>query len=137
MAPGSSKEIVKKESRGQGAVLKEPYTEESRTISVHPGQAFLGDNRSSSGLGLGDGLVTHTSKWLQVRASSAAAWRRRCVWCCGPLPAWLQGSQAPVADCWDYQRYRCTPPQVAAGTIFSARPCCRRRAKGGPLTRWL
>ena len=63
---GASKEIVRKESRGQGEVLKEPYNEESRTITVHPGQAFLGDNRSSSGLGLGDGLVSHTSKWLQV-----------------------------------------------------------------------
>ena len=63
---GASKDIVQKAGRGQGEVLKEPYNEESRTITVFPGQAFLGDNRSSSGLGLGDGLVTHTSKWLQV-----------------------------------------------------------------------
>lgn len=57
---------MKKESKGHGSVSKQPYSEESRTITVHPGQAYLGDNRSSSGLGLGDGLVSHTSKWLQV-----------------------------------------------------------------------
>lgn len=66
IGPGASKDIVRKASRGQGEVLREPYDEDSRTITVHPGQAFLGDNRSSSGLGLGDGLVSHTSKWLQV-----------------------------------------------------------------------
>ena len=33
---------------------------------THPAQAFEGDLRSTSGLGLGDGLYTHTSKWLQV-----------------------------------------------------------------------
>ncbi|KAK9819624.1 hypothetical protein WJX72_000363 [[Myrmecia] bisecta] len=30
-----------------------------------PGQAYLGDLRSTSALGLGDGLTSHTSKWLQ------------------------------------------------------------------------
>ena len=63
---GSSKQIVKKESRGAGDVTKKEYDEDSRTITVTPGQAFPGDNRSSSALGLGDGLVSHTSKWLQV-----------------------------------------------------------------------
>lgn len=37
----------------------------NETITT-PGQAFVGDLRSTSGLGLGDGLETHTSKWLQV-----------------------------------------------------------------------
>jgi hypothetical protein len=32
-----------------------------------PGQAFVGDLRSTSGLGLGDGKTSHTSKWLTVR----------------------------------------------------------------------
>lgn len=63
---GSSKQIVKKESRGAGDVTNKEYNADSRTITVAPGQAFLGDNRSSSGLGLGDGLTSHTSKWLQV-----------------------------------------------------------------------
>lgn len=30
------------------------------------GQAFGGDLRSTSGLGLGDGIKNHTAKWLQV-----------------------------------------------------------------------
>ena len=30
------------------------------------GQAFGGDLRSTSGLGLGDGIKNHTDKWLQV-----------------------------------------------------------------------
>lgn len=36
------------------------------TITVK-GAAFQGDLRSTSGLGLGDGKTTHTSKWMQVR----------------------------------------------------------------------
>lgn len=63
---GSSKHIVKKESKGAGDVTNKEYNEDSRTITVTPGQAFVGDNRSSSGLGLGDGLTSHTSKWLQT-----------------------------------------------------------------------
>lgn len=37
------------------------------------GAAFPGDLRSTSGLGLGDGLKTHTAKWLQVRAQQLHA----------------------------------------------------------------
>ncbi len=36
------------------------------TITVRVGQAFPGDLRATSGLGLGDGLHSHTAKWLQV-----------------------------------------------------------------------
>ena len=36
------------------------------TITAPVGQAFPGDLRSTSGLGLGDGIIDHTSKWLQV-----------------------------------------------------------------------
>lgn len=55
------------------------------TINVVPGQAFGGDLRSTSGLGVGDGIKTHTEKWLDVRrqlleaaaarhAAAAAGW---------------------------------------------------------------
>jgi hypothetical protein len=33
------------------------------------GQAFGGDLRSTSGLGMGDGITNHTDKWLQVGSS--------------------------------------------------------------------
>lgn len=36
----------------------------------HGAQAFKGDLRSTSALGLGDGLYTHTDKWNEVRAST-------------------------------------------------------------------
>ena len=35
------------------------------------GQAFPGDLRSESGLGVGDGLHDHTLKWKQVQFASA------------------------------------------------------------------
>ena len=66
LAGSASKSVVRKESKAQGQVAHQNYNEDSRTISVTPGQAFPGDNRSSSGLGLGDGLTSHTAKWLQV-----------------------------------------------------------------------
>jgi len=59
------KSVVRKESEAAGQVVDQPYNNDSRTITVTPGQAFPGDNRSSSGGGLGDGLVSHTAKWLQ------------------------------------------------------------------------
>lgn len=37
------------------------------TITAKVGQAFPSDLRSTSGLGLGDGIHNHTDKWLQVR----------------------------------------------------------------------
>lgn len=36
------------------------------TITKEIGQAFPGDLRSTSGLGLGDGIHSHTEKWLQA-----------------------------------------------------------------------
>ena len=62
----TSKSVVRKESQAAGQVVDQKYTEDSRTITVTPGQAFSGDNRSSSGNGLGDGLTSHTAKWLQA-----------------------------------------------------------------------
>lgn len=56
-----------KESKGQGAVQgQECALTRYGPSALHPGQAFLGDNRSSRGLGLGEGLVSHTSKWLRA-----------------------------------------------------------------------
>lgn len=66
-AEPTPKSVVRKESKAAGQVVDQPYDNDSRTITVTPGQAFPGDNRSSSGQGLGDGLVSHTAKWLQVR----------------------------------------------------------------------
>ena len=44
----------------------DPNDPRVREITVPKGIAFPGDLRSSSGLGLGDGLTSHTSKWQQV-----------------------------------------------------------------------
>lgn len=52
--------------------LVPPSDIDAQTIKVTPGQAHLGDLRSTSGLGLGDGLLSHTSKWLQVRVFDKA-----------------------------------------------------------------
>ena len=45
------------------AIDKDTVADIPTTTTV--GQAFVGDLRSTSGLGLGDGLKTHTDKWLQ------------------------------------------------------------------------
>ena len=42
-----------------------PPTPPDSTTTV-AGQAFPGDLRSTSGLGFGDNLLDHTSKWMQV-----------------------------------------------------------------------
>lgn len=34
-------------------------------VTVLPGQAFLGDLRSTSALSVGEGIANHTAKWLQ------------------------------------------------------------------------
>ena len=46
-------------------------TSNTDTITRQPGAAFPGDIRSTSGLGLGDGIETHTGKWMTVRRSPA------------------------------------------------------------------
>ncbi|KFM26607.1 hypothetical protein F751_2194 [Auxenochlorella protothecoides] len=40
------------------------------TTILYPAQAFKGDVRSTSGLGMGDGLTTHTSKWMDGNGKS-------------------------------------------------------------------
>jgi len=47
-----------------------PGTPASREIQVGA-QAFQGDLRSASALGLGDGITAHTAKWLQADAPAA------------------------------------------------------------------
>jgi hypothetical protein len=64
---GSAVAVVKKDWK---AVQLPKEMVGSIPITTLPGQAFVGDLRSTSGLGLGDGKTTHTSKWLTVRASS-------------------------------------------------------------------
>jgi len=54
-------------NRGPPASAPAPASaDDGRTITA-PGQAFVGDLRSASALGLGDGIHDHTGKWLQVR----------------------------------------------------------------------
>jgi NADH dehydrogenase (ubiquinone) Fe-S protein 6 len=45
--------------------VKIPAQSSNPPVTTHPGQAYLGDLRSTSGLGLGDGIKSHTGKWLQ------------------------------------------------------------------------
>lgn len=55
----STKNVAKPSS---GAVA----VDQDGTTILYPAQAFKGDVRSTSGLGMGDGLTTHTSKWMDV-----------------------------------------------------------------------
>ncbi|KAK9840299.1 hypothetical protein WJX74_007131 [Apatococcus lobatus] len=52
----------------------DPVDPRVREITVPKGIAFPGDLRSSSGLGLGDGLTSHTSKWQQGNYKSPMQW---------------------------------------------------------------
>lgn len=63
--------VVKKEVRAEKDEQLPSGDIRSREVTVEGGQAFYGDLRSSSGLGLGDGLTSHTAKWLQVCGSSS------------------------------------------------------------------
>jgi len=47
------------------AVKLPPQTADTVPVTKYPGQAFVGDLRSTSGLGKGDGINNHTDKWLQ------------------------------------------------------------------------
>ncbi len=47
----------------------DPKDPRVREITVPQGIAFPGDLRSSSGLGLGDKLTSHTAKWQQVSST--------------------------------------------------------------------
>ena len=58
----SSSEEAKALSKVTG---REPPTPPDSTTTV-AGQSFPGDLRSTGGLGFGDNLLDHTSKWMQV-----------------------------------------------------------------------
>eukprot|EP00878_Enallax_costatus_P003006 GHUV01003204.1.p1 GENE.GHUV01003204.1~~GHUV01003204.1.p1 ORF type:complete len:161 (+),score=45.35 GHUV01003204.1:187-669(+) len=45
--------------------VKIPAQSANPPVTTLPGQAYVGDLRSTSGLGLGDGIKNHTGKWLQ------------------------------------------------------------------------
>lgn len=62
VVPSKDKEIA---NAAKGDELAQPENLESTTVT-QPGQAFVGDLRSTSGLGLGDGLTSHTAKWFDV-----------------------------------------------------------------------
>jgi hypothetical protein len=51
------------------AIAQRAKENEGNTITV-TGAAFPGDLRSTSGLGIGDGIEDHTGKWLQVGLSA-------------------------------------------------------------------
>ncbi|MEW5303277.1 MAG: hypothetical protein WDW38_001598 [Sanguina aurantia] len=58
------------EKKDWKAVELPAKTVEGLTSTNMPGASFLNDLRSTSGLGLGDGIKTHTGKWLQGSAKS-------------------------------------------------------------------
>lgn len=52
------------------AVKLPAATADTVPVTTTPGQAFVGDLRSTSGLGKGDGINNHTGKWLQGDSKS-------------------------------------------------------------------
>ena len=60
--PSDNKEIA---NASKGNDLARADNLENVTIK-HGAQAFEGDLRSTSGLGMGDGLYSHTAKWNEV-----------------------------------------------------------------------
>eukprot|EP00877_Chromochloris_zofingiensis_P012828 jgi/Chrzof1/779/Cz01g28160.t1 len=69
--PKPSQEIAIHKKDWSAVKVPEKTIENLPTITAY-GQAFLGDIRSTSGLGLGDGIFNHTKKWLQVSLVLAA-----------------------------------------------------------------
>jgi hypothetical protein len=71
---GSSSSVVVK--KDWSAIKIPEQVLDAIPTTTLPGQAFVGDLRSTSGLGLGDGKTTHTSKWLTVRGRAGPCRRR-------------------------------------------------------------
>lgn len=69
LVPSKEKEIA---NAAKGDELTQPRNLESTTIT-RQGQAFIGDLRSTSGLGLGDGLTSHTAKWFDPKSLASNA----------------------------------------------------------------
>jgi hypothetical protein len=62
-ASPSSTPVVQKDWK---AVQLPKQTLKDLPTTAFPGEAFVGDLRATSGLGIFDGKTTHTSKWLDV-----------------------------------------------------------------------
>lgn len=65
-AGAATKTVSTVEKKDWKAVQLPAKTVEGLASTNMPGASFLNDLRSTSGLGLGDGIKTHTGKWLQV-----------------------------------------------------------------------
>lgn len=105
-------------ARGAGSLPKP--LDQSEPVITEGRQAFEGDLRSTSGLGLGDGLTSHTDKWLQQVCVSRA-----------------QGTSSPMAcklvslSAWSRSLREGRPQRPRAGAI-GGRQAARLRA-GRPL----
>jgi hypothetical protein len=62
-APAKSSGLAQDTPYGPGPSADSVASRET----TKPGQAFVGDLRGASALGLGDGITDHTAKWMQVR----------------------------------------------------------------------
>lgn len=62
---GSSAAVAAKAVATASKPTSIAIAEENIPRTTMIGQSFVGDLRSTSGLGVGDGCKTHTSKWLQ------------------------------------------------------------------------
>lgn len=63
-------QVAKQHVGKDWSAVKIPEQIASDIPTTLKGISFGGDLRSTSGLGLGDGLKSHTEKWLQVRCQS-------------------------------------------------------------------
>lgn len=62
-APAKTSDLNKDTPYGPGPPADSVLSRET----TRQGQAFVGDLRGASALGLGDGITDHTAKWMQVR----------------------------------------------------------------------
>lgn len=82
------------------AVKIPAQTADSVPVTKFPGQAFVGDMRSTSGLGKGDGINNHTDKWLYGNIKSPLEWIQEAepIKVSGPVVA-SYGSDDPALGC--------------------------------------
>jgi len=62
-APAKASDLNKDTPYGPGPSADSVLSRET----TRQGQAFVGDLRGASALGLGDGITDHTAKWMQVK----------------------------------------------------------------------
>lgn len=82
-------------------------------------QAFDGDLRATSGLGLGDGLTSHTAKWLQVSPP--------CTWYLTTRSPYTATDVilSPVLPGSTYQCRLIHPRQYRTLHLQAVSPCCQ------------